>query len=187
MLLRLFLLTIVAGIFEVWLLVRVAQATSFFTVFALVVLSFVAGVSLFRTLGARTRARMALGKEPTPESMGSVLITAIAAILLILPGIASDFCAALMMLPFIHERLARRMGSIAPVNFQSFNGFGGPFGASFHPPNSTLRGDAQDGFHRPGGTYEQTTGDDWRQTPSQDPTRIILDAEIVDESERGSR
>lgn len=176
MILRLLLLALTMGVLETWLLIRVTQATSFLTVFGLVLLAFVAGVSLLRGLTATTQARLAAGKTPAPEALTQSLITVVAALLLIFPGILSDFAAAFLMIPPVQRLLGRRFAKAIPPSMSTFAPFGMNFGGNYTPPNekSAAREPESEPF-RP---------HDPHQT---DPRTVIIDAEIIDGTSKDRR
>lgn len=189
MLLRLLFLTTLAGIFEIWLLVRVAQASSALMVFGLIVLAFFAGLSLLRGLGAQARVQMNGNSFTPPPELGGVLVTVIAAALLMLPGIVSDFVAAFMMLPPVHRELSKRIKFNAPISMAQFGGFGGPFAGGQGPFGGAGFYNAQQHDHasQAYGQEPITDENDWRSEVHSNPSDIILDAEIIDDGRNSSR
>ncbi|MEU2959774.1 FxsA family membrane protein [Streptomyces albidoflavus] len=102
-------------ILEVWLLTRVAQATSGFIVFLLLLAGVVAGSALIKRAGRRalrkfqeTVAQQQQGITPETDRSGGNAFLLIAGLLLILPGLVSDVLGLVLLLPPVRTALARR-------------------------------------------------------------------------------
>ncbi|WP_026235436.1 MULTISPECIES: FxsA family membrane protein [unclassified Streptomyces] len=102
-------------ILEVWLLTRVAEATSGFIVFLLLLAGVVAGSALIKRAGRRalrkfqeTVAQQQQGITPETDRSGGNAFLLIAGLLLILPGLISDVFGLVLLLPPVRTALARR-------------------------------------------------------------------------------
>ncbi|MGA4857754.1 FxsA family membrane protein [Streptomyces koyangensis] len=102
-------------ILEVWLLTRVAEATSGFIVFLLLLAGVVAGSALIKRAGRRalrkfqeTVAQQQQGITPETDRSGGNAFLLIAGLLLILPGLISDMFGLVLLLPPVRTALARR-------------------------------------------------------------------------------
>ncbi|WP_165398814.1 FxsA family membrane protein [Streptomyces albidoflavus] len=102
-------------ILEVWLLTRVAEATSGFIVFLLLLAGVVAGSALIKRAGRRalrkfqeTVAQQQQGITPETDRSGGNAFLLIAGLLLILPGLISDAFGLVLLLPPVRTALARR-------------------------------------------------------------------------------
>ncbi|UNR60049.1 MULTISPECIES: FxsA family membrane protein [unclassified Streptomyces] len=102
-------------ILEVWLLTRVAEATSGFIVFLLLLAGVVAGSALIKRAGRRalrkfqeTVAQQQQGITPETDRSGGNAFLLIAGVLLILPGLISDVFGLVLLLPPVRTALARR-------------------------------------------------------------------------------
>ncbi|MFG3311901.1 FxsA family membrane protein [Streptomyces albidoflavus] len=102
-------------ILEVWLLTRVAEATSGFIVFLLLLAGVVAGSALIKRAGRRalrkfqeTVAQQQQGITPETDRSGGNAFLLIAGLLLILPGLVSDVFGLVLLLPPLRTALARR-------------------------------------------------------------------------------
>ncbi|MBT3160015.1 FxsA family protein [Streptomyces sp. CHA1] len=102
-------------ILEVWLLTRVAEATSGFIVFLLLLAGVVAGSALIKRAGRRalrkfqeTVAQQQQGITPETDRSGGNAFLLIAGLLLILPGLVSDVLGLVLLLPPVRTALARR-------------------------------------------------------------------------------
>ncbi|MCM3821421.1 FxsA family membrane protein [Streptomyces albidoflavus] len=102
-------------ILEVWLLTRVAEATSGFIVFLLLLAGVVAGSALIKRAGRRalrkfqeTVAQQQQGITPETDRSGGNAFLLIAGLLLILPGLVSDVFGLVLLLPPVRTALARR-------------------------------------------------------------------------------
>ncbi|MER8261385.1 FxsA family membrane protein [Streptomyces albidoflavus] len=119
-------------ILEVWLLTRVAEATSGFIVFLLLLAGVVAGSALIKRAGRRalrkfqeTVAQQQQGITPETDRSGGNAFLLIAGLLLILPGLISDVFGLVLLLPPVRTALARRaerslerrMAAVGPGTF----------------------------------------------------------------------
>ncbi|MFF4609215.1 FxsA family membrane protein [Streptomyces albidoflavus] len=119
-------------ILEVWLLTRVAEATSGFIVFLLLLAGVVAGSALIKRAGRRalrkfqeTVAQQQQGITPETDRSGGNAFLLIAGLLLILPGLISDVFGLVLLLPPVRTALARsaerslerRMAAAGPGTF----------------------------------------------------------------------
>ncbi|KLJ04534.1 FxsA family membrane protein [Streptomyces albidoflavus] len=102
-------------ILEVWLLTLVAEATSGFIVFLLLLAGVVAGSALIKRAGRRalrkfqeTVAQQQQGITPETDRSGGNAFLLIAGLLLILPGLVSDVLGLVLLLPPVRTALARR-------------------------------------------------------------------------------
>lgn len=102
-------------ILEVWLLTLVAEATSGFIVFLLLLAGVVAGSALIKRAGRRalrkfqeTVAQQQRGITPETDRSGGNAFLLIAGLLLILPGLVSDLLGLVLLLPPVRTALARR-------------------------------------------------------------------------------
>ncbi|MGC4921735.1 FxsA family membrane protein [Streptomyces sp. DT197] len=102
-------------ILEVWLLALVAEATSGFIVFLLLLAGVVAGSALIKRAGRRalrkfqeTVAQQQQGITPETDRSGGNAFLLIAGLLFILPGLVSDVLGLVLLLPPVRTALARR-------------------------------------------------------------------------------
>ncbi|MGW9501357.1 FxsA family membrane protein [Streptomyces sp. BI87] len=102
-------------ILEVWLLTLVAEATSGFIVFLLLLAGVVAGSALIKRAGRRalrkfqeTVAQQQQGITPETDRSGGNAFLLIAGLLFILPGLVSDVLGLVLLLPPVRTALARR-------------------------------------------------------------------------------
>ncbi|MBL0778226.1 FxsA family membrane protein [Streptomyces albidoflavus] len=102
-------------ILEVWLLTLVAEATSGFIVFLLLLAGVVAGSALIKRAGRRalrkfqeTVAQQQQGITPETDRSGGNAFLLIAGLLFILPGLVSDLLGLVLLLPPVRTALARR-------------------------------------------------------------------------------
>lgn len=105
---RLLLLFILVPLLEIWLLIKVGGRIGATPTVALVVLTAVVGVTLLRLQGLRTltRANERLrGGELPAQEMGEGLILALAGILLLTPGFATDAVGFACLVPPVRRRL----------------------------------------------------------------------------------
>ncbi|MBV1957545.1 FxsA family membrane protein [Streptomyces albidoflavus] len=102
-------------ILEVWLLTLVAEATSGFIVFLLLLAGVVTGSALIKRAGRRalrkfqeTVAQQQQGITPETDRSGGNAFLLIAGLLFILPGLVSDVLGLVLLLPPVRTALARR-------------------------------------------------------------------------------
>ncbi len=107
---RFFLLVMVVGFAELYLLIEVAARFSFLTAAAMCVLTGVVGGSLVRMQGLATLARMQgamnRGQMPAEEIVAGIMLLIVGATL-ILPGFISDGVGFLLLIPPVRARAAR--------------------------------------------------------------------------------
>jgi len=121
------LLLIVVPVAELWLLVRLAQATNWATTVAIVLVTGILGAALARQQGLgvyrRIREQFSEGKTPTGELLDGLMIL-VAAAFLLTPGILTDGVGFLLLLPparvLIRDWLIRRMVPPGVVEVYSF-------------------------------------------------------------------
>ena len=109
-----FMLLLIPILAEIALFILVGKAIGVLATLGLVVAAIVAGVLILRSLGPKTvekmRADIALRRVPArPIADGAA--TAVAAILLIVPGFLSDILGLLLLIPGVREGLWRWMAS----------------------------------------------------------------------------
>ncbi len=141
---RFFLVVLVMGFVELYLLVGASRAIGFFTTLGLCVLTGVVGGSLVRHQGLRTMQEvnqsMAGGELPARAIVSGVVLM-IVGVLLIMPGFVTDVIGFLLLIPPVRlgaaallvrsfERRMQRMQAQGGQNpFGPFAG-GDPFAAS---------------------------------------------------------
>lgn len=142
---RLLLLFILVPLLEIWLLIKVGGRIGATPTIALVVLTAIVGVTLLRLQGLRTltraNERLRAGEVPAQE-MGEGLILAVAGVLLLTPGFATDAVGFACLVPPIRRRL------LAPwlrgLQARSPNSGSGPAGSdSAKNSGRTLEGEYQ--------------------------------------------
>lgn len=142
---RLLLLFIVVPLLEIWLLIKVGGRIGATPTIALVVLTAVIGVTLLRLQGLRTltraNERLRAGEVPAQE-MGEGLILALAGLMLLTPGFATDALGFACLIPPVRRRL------LAPwlrgLQARSSSPGAGPGGSgSSGSSGRTLEGDYQ--------------------------------------------
>lgn len=109
---RLFLAFTLIPLIELWLLVRIGSVLGPVPTLLFVIVMGVIGAAAARTQGRRVFAdwQRALSEGRVPEEgvLGSMLIL-IGGILLITPGVITDFIGLLMLLPWTRRALADRV------------------------------------------------------------------------------
>lgn len=120
----LFLMLIVL---EIWSIIKVGQQIGVLATLVLLVAGFIFGSQLMRAQGIASLMQSAqqaqAGKSPLNAVAGG-LITAIAGILLIIPGFISDLIAIILLLPFVRNALVKRMLGKGNLMGFSMGGFG---------------------------------------------------------------
>lgn len=116
-------------VLEIWLLVMVAQATSGFLVFLLLVAGIVLGAVVIKRAGRRafrnlsqTLQQQQSGVAPTTEGGGGNGLMMLGGLLLMIPGLISDALGLLLLIPPVQKALGgytqraldRRMRAAAP-------------------------------------------------------------------------
>ena len=136
---RFFLLVLVLGFGELYLLVKVASQAGFLWTLGLCVFTGVLGGALVRAQGLRTlqqiQQAMARGEMPAVEIVSGLVLLIVGAMLLT-PGFITDTIGFLLLIPGLRGlaagRLARslegRLGGMAPP----FGGFPPPTGDPRH-------------------------------------------------------
>jgi UPF0716 protein FxsA len=111
---RLFLAFALVPLLELYILIKIGGYLCAFQTVALVVLTALLGVVLARFEGLKTlqqiRNSLAQGIVPAEEMVDAVLIF-VGGILLITPGVLTDLCALVLLLPYsrtIFKRWLRR-------------------------------------------------------------------------------
>ena len=144
---KLFLLFTVVTTVELVLLLKLADATSWWVSVAMIVIPGLAGAWLLKREGAKAfRAvaeAMSLQREPTGAIIDGVLVL-VASILLITPGVLTDLTGLALLIPAVRavarETIRRRVRAAVDqrlsegrIRVATFDGFtGGPFGAANH-------------------------------------------------------
>ena len=187
MLLRTLLALALFGFLELWLLVKVAQATSLLWVLLLVGFAFFTGISLLRGMGDRLRSLQS-GAPINPNTLpGEAAAVIIAAILLMIPGILSDFAAAIIMIPPVRRAIAARFQGATVLNFTNIH-FSTPGG--FQSPNTHQDPSTQQNYRAQNPRTEQPyasqptnthAAKDWRDNIDRRPSNVVVDAEVVGE------
>ena len=144
---KLFLLFTLVTTVELFLLLELAQLTSWWVSAAMIVLPGLAGAWLLKREGTKAfRAvveAMSLQREPTTVILDGLLIL-VASVLLITPGVLTDLTGLALLIPAVRgvarEAIRRRVrtaidqrlseGRIQMATFDGYNG--GPFGAARH-------------------------------------------------------
>jgi UPF0716 protein FxsA len=111
---RLFLAFALVPLLELYILIKIGGYLGAFQTIALVVLTALLGVVLARFEGLKTlqqiRNSLAQGIVPAEEMVDAVLIF-VGGILLIIPGVLTDLCALVLLIPYsrtIFKRWLRR-------------------------------------------------------------------------------
>lgn len=115
---RLALLFILWPIVELWLLIQIGRATSFWTTLAIVILTGVVGAALARREGLKVyrqiRNDLAAGRLPA-DPLIDALVILVAGALLITPGLISDVVGIVLLVPparrFVRTQLRQRFRS----------------------------------------------------------------------------
>lgn len=128
---RLAILFILWPILELWLLIRIGQATSALTTIALVILTGVIGAALAKHEGLRTYLRiredLAAGRLPGDHLVDAMLIL-VAGVLLITPGLISDTLGIVLLIPPLRRKMREHLKHRFRSRFtvMSFGPAGGP-------------------------------------------------------------
>lgn len=153
---RLFLLFTLIPLAEIYLLVQLGALMGVWPTIALVAITGWLGATLARREGQRAltsyQEAMAKGKLPEEGIVSGLLILA-GGVLLITPGVISDACGLLLMIPPVRKRVAKlvqarlqkRISSgqvqVMHIGAAGFGvpGFGGPgFGGGSPPPDGAV-------------------------------------------------
>ena len=144
------MLLLVPILAEIALFILVGKAIGVLATLGLVVAAMIAGALILRSLGPKTvekvRADLALRRAPA-RPIADGVATAVAAILLIVPGFLSDFLGLLLLIPGVREGLWRWMASRIRV--------------------VSVRGTATGGATRPEPPLVELQADDYAATPRQ--------------------
>lgn len=109
MLSRLFLLLAVVPLAEIWLLMLLAEKTSWGTTIVVVLSTGVIGISLVRWQGIKTiqeiQRQLAAGQSPSKTIVSGVLILVSGAMLLT-PGLLTDTAGFLLLIPAVRYAVA---------------------------------------------------------------------------------
>ncbi|MDA1231884.1 MAG: FxsA family protein [Planctomycetota bacterium] len=139
MLSRLFLLLALVPLAELWLLMELAQQTSWLTTIVVVLSTGVIGISLVRWQGIKTlkdiQRQLAAGESPSQTIVSAVLIL-VAGALLLTPGLLTDTVGFLLLIPSFRFATAaylqrRFMTSISTKFRSSVWVQSGSFGSGF--------------------------------------------------------
>lgn len=137
-----FLLLLLLPVLELWLMIEIGSEVGALAVIIWLVAMIFLGINLLRYLGTSSILRAAQGMRGgamPAVTMVDGLFKAIGAILLIIPGFATDFMALLCFIPFLRRLLFKRwLGKMAAsASARGFNAadftanpFGGPFNSS---------------------------------------------------------
>ncbi|PID38501.1 MAG: hypothetical protein CSB49_05250 [Proteobacteria bacterium] len=142
---KFFLLVLVLGFAELWLLVNVAGGIGFVATLGLCILTGMVGGALVRHQGLRTlqQIQQAVGRGEVPAvQIVSGLVLLIVGALLIVPGFITDILGFVMLVPGLRGLAAGRVAKSLEGRVQpSFGGFGAsPFGGASGPFDGDQRG-----------------------------------------------
>lgn len=192
---RLVLLFITVSVLEIWVLIRISAATSFWFTLALCGFTFFLGSSLVRGVAANIQARTAQALqrgEPPAGAMAAGLLDILAGVLLMMPGVLSDIVGALLVLPPMRNFARKRLAQSRFASAQSFSQFGFqggfPGGFSAQPPSagdnprakSTTKGTKASSFESDSTPFETDLDDGYTPPQPSKSGSVIIDAEIVD-------
>jgi UPF0716 protein FxsA len=138
----LFLLMLLIPVVEIYILVAIGHATSFWVPFAIVIGSIIAGTTVARHEGLRVLERMRenmQARRMPADSMVDAFLILIAGLLLIFPGVLTDIVGIALLIRPLRSLMKRGakawMRRHVEVHVASF---GAPFGTS------AARGTVQD-------------------------------------------
>ena len=133
------LLFIAMPIVEIALLLRVGEAFGWLPTLLIVIVTAVIGSAMLRQQGLATlntaRQRMDSGELPAQQLLEGVLIM-IGGVLLLTPGLVTDACGFVCLIPFTRQWLAARISARAIV------GIGGAGATVDGGPDKQFRGHA---------------------------------------------
>lgn len=144
MLFALLLIFVVVPVVEISILIEVGEQIGALTTVSLVILTAAVGAALVRSQGLQTlmnaQQKLQRGEQPGQEIIEGVML-AIAGVLLITPGFATDFLGLLVLMPLTRKPIASYL--LGKLIVRGMNGaqFGGQ-GFQQHPQQSD---DAIDG------------------------------------------
>ena len=108
---RFLLVPIAVVAFEIWLMITVGAEIGALPAVALIVLTAAVGLALIRRQGADTlwrfQRRMELGELPAQEMLEGMML-AIAGVLLVVPGFATDLLGFALLVPPLRMLMMRR-------------------------------------------------------------------------------
>lgn len=131
----LLLLFTIVPLVELWLLIRIGQATSASATILLIIATGVIGAALARFEGMRTwrqvQAALHRGEVPTDAMIGGVLIF-VAGLVLVTPGVITDAIGFLFLIPpirlWVARWLKRRFAGRTTFSFGGFSNVASPGG-----------------------------------------------------------
>lgn len=123
---RLFLLLALVPLAEIWLLMELADKTSWVTTIAVVLSTGATGIGLVRWQGLKTiqeiQRQLAAGQSPSKSIVSGVLIL-VAGAMLLTPGLLTDTAGFLLLIPpvrsIVASYLQRRFVSSVSAKFRS--------------------------------------------------------------------
>jgi UPF0716 protein FxsA len=110
----LFVLLLGVPLIEIYVLIQVGRAIGAGATILLLILTALAGAWLLRAQGLRTIARVqeALARGELPaQALLEGLVLVLTSVLLLTPGFVTDAIGFLVLLPWVRQALARRLGS----------------------------------------------------------------------------
>jgi len=139
MLFALMLVFIVVPIVEISILIQVGEQLGVVPTVALVVLTAAIGASLVRSQGLQTltkaQEKIQQGQQPGQEMIEGVML-AMAGVLLVTPGFATDIFGLLILTPFTRKPIANYLLAKLVIKGAQGGPFGGqsPFNSDFSQP-----------------------------------------------------
>lgn len=123
---RLFLLLALVPLAEIWLIMKLAENTSWLTTIAVVLLTGAIGIGLVRWQGMKTireiQRQVAAGQSPSKTIVSGVLVL-LAGAMLLTPGLLTDTAGFLLLIPPVRYAFAtylqRRFVSGISAKFRS--------------------------------------------------------------------
>lgn len=124
------LLLPVLALCELYLLIKLGSAIGAFNVVLWVVLSILIGAGIIRNQGMDSlmnlRAQAQNGKGLHIQLLDTALVI-IAGFLVLLPGLITDFCGAMLLVPWVREQIRERIQQQAWVVTESYTTFEGEY------------------------------------------------------------
>ncbi|MBW2734882.1 MAG: FxsA family protein [Deltaproteobacteria bacterium] len=134
---RFFLLVLVVGFVEVYLLIKVAGSLGFLSTVGLCVLTGVVGGNLVRVQGLRTlqqiQLEMGQGRMPAAEMVSGVVLLIVGA-MLVTPGFLTDIIGFLLLIPLLRQNVAQRLAGSFEARMQASATPMAGFGPGPQPP-----------------------------------------------------
>lgn len=131
MVFALFLIFIIVPIVEISILIQVGEQLGVLTTVALVILTAAIGASLVRSQGLQTlmaaQQKIQQGQQPAQEVVEGVML-AIAGVLLVTPGFATDILGLLVLTPITRRPIANYL--LSKLIVKGMSG-GQPFDSGF--------------------------------------------------------